>query len=141
MGKIRNASILFSIGSVGYCLLEVMWRGYTHWTMGVTGGFCFLSLYKVNKKMRMRHLWEKCLTGCGIITCFEFCVGILVNKVLHWNVWDYSDQRGNILGQICPQYSILWFFLCMPLCHFTKKMEKLLTSIPSLSFFRQITSK
>jgi len=141
MNKLKNASIVFSIGSIGYCALEIIWRGYTHWTMGVTGGICFLSLYRVNAKMQMKKLWKKCLTGAGIITCVEFSVGILVNKILHWNVWDYSAQKGNILGQVCPLYSILWFFLCMPLCHLSKDVEKLLSSRAPLSFFRQISSK
>jgi len=141
MRKIKNASIIFSIGSVGYCAIEIIWRGYTHWTMGIAGGICFLSLYCVNAKMRMRKLWEKCLAGAIIITCIEFSIGILVNKVLRWNVWDYSTEQGNVLGQICPLYSVLWFFLCMPLCHLSKDIEKLLSSHPFSSFFRQFSSK
>ena len=27
---------------------------------------------------------------------------------LGWGVWDYSGIPGNILGQICPQYTVLW---------------------------------
>jgi len=26
-------------------------------------------------------------------------------------VWDYSDRRWNVYGQICPLYSLLWFVL------------------------------
>ena len=29
-------------------------------------------------------------------------------------VWDYSNQPGNVLGQICPAFGLLWFFI-MPL--------------------------
>lgn len=25
---------LFLTGAAGYCLLEILWRGYTHWAMG-----------------------------------------------------------------------------------------------------------
>ena len=30
------------------------------------------------------------------------------------DVWDYSNQPGNVLGQICPAFGLLWFFI-MPL--------------------------
>lgn len=30
------------------------------------------------------------------------------------DVWDYSNQPGNVLGQICPVFGLLWFFI-MPL--------------------------
>ena len=35
----------------------------------------------------------------------------IVNIILGWNVWDYSNLPGNLLGQICPQFTVLWFFL------------------------------
>ena len=44
----------------------------------------------------------------GRITVLEFCTGCIVNLWLGWGVWDYSGMPGNILGQICPQYMLLW---------------------------------
>lgn len=140
MKRIKPIFFLFSIGAVGYCSLEVLWRGYTHWSMGVTGGMCFLSVFDMNHRLKKHPWWEKCVIGSFMITSIEFLVGLLVNKLLHWNVWDYSARRGNLLGQICPLYSILWFFLCIPLCYFCKKIEKNLFS-PSRQFSRQISSK
>ena len=32
---------VFSIGAAGYSLLEILWRGNTHWTMTLAGGICF----------------------------------------------------------------------------------------------------
>ena len=29
-------------------------------------------------------------------------------SVLGWGVWDYSGLPGNLLGQSCPQYFVLW---------------------------------
>ena len=49
--------------------------------------------------------------GAGIITGLELISGIIVNIILDWNVWDYSNLPGNLLGQICPQFTVLWFFL------------------------------
>mgnify|MGYP003379096088 CR=1 FL=1 len=60
-------------------------------------------------------LWKKCLVGDAVITGVEFCVGCVVNRWLHWNVWDYSQLAGNLLGQICPLYSFLWYLLSAPI--------------------------
>ena len=46
-----------------------------------------------------------------IATILEFITGIIVNIILKWNIWDYSNMFGNILGQICPLFTILWFFV------------------------------
>ena len=37
------------IGSIIYMSLEILWRGYTHWTMGVLGGICFICLGLINE--------------------------------------------------------------------------------------------
>lgn len=49
--------------------------------------------------------------GTIIITLLELIVGTIVNIILGWNVWDYSNLPGNLWGQICPQFTVLWFFL------------------------------
>ena len=59
------------------------------------------------------------------ITCIELIAGIVVNIILGWNVWDYSDIPFNFKGQICLFYSLLWFFLCFPvsgICEYLKIM-------------------
>ena len=48
------------------------------------------------------------LTGTILATTAEFFTGCLVNLHLGWNIWDYSDNWGNILGQICPAYTLAW---------------------------------
>ncbi len=53
-------------------------------------------------------LWQQALIGAGIITLLEFLTGCLVNLWLGWGIWDYSRIPGNILGQICPRYALLW---------------------------------
>ena len=105
---------LFCIGAVGYSLIELLWRGFTHWTMGITGGLCFSLLYGLNQRLKHRILWIRCLTGACLITVIEFITGCLVNLWLRWSVWDYSNLKYNVLGQISLLYSVLWFFLTIP---------------------------
>lgn len=56
-------------------------------------------------------IWLQMLCGSFIITLNEFFTGIIVNLILKWNVWDYSDIPLNIMGQICIPFMILWFIL------------------------------
>lgn len=114
MQKFKEYSAVCVIGSVGYSLIEVLWRGFTHWTMGITGGVGFLMLYLTDLRMEGRGLFQRCLAGSAVLTSVEFISGCLVNCIFQMNVWDYSQRIGNVLGQVCPLYSFLWFLLCIP---------------------------
>lgn len=94
-----------------YGLIEVIFRGYTHWTMLLTGGFVFSVLYFLNLSLKTRSIILRGLIGCAIITLTEFVVGVIVNIIFSMNVWDYSQRPGNVLGQICPKFSACWFIL------------------------------
>ena len=112
----RNSLILkFLIGGTLYGLIEILWRGYTHWTMVLTGGTCFLILSKVFVFFKKYGVVLMATCGAIVITAVELMVGIVANIILKMQVWDYSKLKGNILGQICPQFSFLWFLLCLPL--------------------------
>lgn len=107
--------LLFLIGGGIYMLLEVLWRGYTHWTMFVLGGVCFVVLGLLNE---YRIPWHWCLlrqavVGACIVTAFEFLTGCIVNLWLCWDVWDYSDLPLNLLGQVCVYFFLLWIPLSM----------------------------
>lgn len=102
-------------GGVAYGLLEVMWRGYTHPSMVVTGGICFSLICTLNGRLAHRSLLCRSAACTACVTALEFCVGILVNHVLRMGVWDYSDEWMHLLGQICPLYSCFWFGLCLAL--------------------------
>ena len=42
------------------------------------------------------------------VTAIEFIFGVVFNIWLKMGVWDYSNVPFNIMGQICPMFSILW---------------------------------
>ena len=104
---------VFILGGMAYGLMEVLFRGHTHWSMVITGGACVLTLYLIMDWTMNLPLVVAALAGAGIITFYEFCVGILVNVSFGWHVWDYSSMPGNILGQICPLFTGLWFAMCL----------------------------
>lgn len=124
MQKVVEYGTVFSIGAVGYGIIEILWRGRTHWTMILTGGVCLACIYLNESYNRDAPVWKRCIVGSLIISLSEILVGFVVNMLLGWAVWDYSNQPLNLFGQICPLYSALWFLLCIPatyLCKFLRK--------------------
>lgn len=107
--------ILILIGGLIYSLVEIIYRGYTHWTMILVGGLAFYLIGCLNEHISWNMpLYQQMAIGSIIITLLEFVAGIIVNIILQWNVWDYSNVPFNILGQICLPFSIIWFFLSFP---------------------------
>lgn len=122
--------IIFMVGAAGYSLLEVIWRGYTHWTMAITGGICFIAIWKIAVNLPQWSMMQKCLLGAAVITAIECIVGYIVNIRLHMNVWDYSAMPFNLAGQVCLTYSVLWFLLCIPLMYFGQYLQSFFTRFP-----------
>lgn len=105
---------LFVAGGLLYNVLELFYRGWTHWTMFFLGGLCFIALGAINEVIPWdMPLWRQVLIGAGIITGLEFVTGCIVNLWLGWAIWDYSGMPGNILGQVCPQYAIYWLLVSL----------------------------
>lgn len=104
--------ITFILGCIAYPLLEIAFRGYSHWTMGLTGGICFALLYAIEEAMPDLPWYQRALAGALAITAAELIVGCIVNLWLHWNVWDYSGLRFQFLGQISFTFTAIWFVLC-----------------------------
>ena len=109
MKEIFKHVALVSIGGCIYYAIEILWRGYSHWSMFLLGGICFLFLGMINEVIPWKmELWKQAVIGTVMITFLEFVVGCVVNLWLGWNVWNYSNVPFNILGQICLPYMILW---------------------------------
>lgn len=113
MIRLKNAEkylLLFFFGGVVYGLIEVSFRGYTHWSMIITGGSAVLSLYIINEAIKT-SIFIKAFMGTAVITALEFTVGITVNKVFNMGVWDYTDLPVNFMGQISLIFSLCWYVL------------------------------
>ena len=77
--------------------------------MFLLGGICFVFLGLINEVLSWQMpLWQQMIIGAIGITILEFVTGCIVNLWFGWGVWDYSGFPGNLLGQICPQYFVLW---------------------------------
>lgn len=101
-------TIIFIISGFIYTALELLWRGYTHWTMFVCAGFCGLAMANINNN------WLKfdtdfriqIVASALVCTLMEFIFGMIFNG--DFTIWDYRGLWGTIhwLGD---QVNILFF--------------------------------
>ncbi len=94
----------FLTGAAGYPLLEILYRGRTHYSMALAGG-AGLCLIRLISRLRLPVLMKALLCGSGI-TAIELLCGLIWNK--DHRVWDYRRLPLNFRGQICLPYTLLW---------------------------------
>lgn len=100
-----------SAGALCYGAMEVLSRGFTHISMGLLGGICFVFIGftgSLRRKDRLTLLQQ--LVLCTMfITVSELLCGLIANEAMGLGIWDYSDVPLNYKGQICLPFSVLWF--------------------------------
>ena len=130
--KIPCSLELFCLGGGIYNLIEVVWRGYTHWSMFLVGGACFQIMGKIQNSEKFKHLLSKCALCSAAVTGIEFVSGCVFNLGFKLNVWDYSQMPLNLMGQVCALYTVLWgplSIVARPIYRFLS--EKLHTALPA----------
>lgn len=115
MRQIAKYSFLFLVGGLIYYAIEYIYVGYSHPSMYILGGICFISIGLLNEYYKYEmSLVSQMLISSLIITALEFIGGLIINKWLKLNVWDYSFMPYNLMGQINLFSSVLWFLLSLP---------------------------
>lgn len=101
--------IIFIAGAIIYMGLEMLWRGYTHWTMGVVAGIATILIGLINEIVpKDTPLLVQAPIASLIITELEYISGEILNVCLGLNIWDYSQMPLNVDGQVCLPASLLW---------------------------------
>jgi uncharacterized membrane protein len=86
-------------------------------------------IYKIPFMQNIKFLPLLMLMGGIIATASEFGYGILVNKVLKLNIWDYSHMKIKLFGRVIPLHImgqieifhiILWLLLTPFVCYFSE---------------------
>lgn len=108
MKHLKKYSLLFILGAVGYASIEIIFRGFTHWSMAIAGGLCFILFSVVSELFRERSIFLRAAVSALCVTAVEFIFGVVFNLWLGMGVWDYSDRAFNILGQVCPAFTVIW---------------------------------
>ena len=105
---------LFIVGGFSYFYMEIIFRGFSHFSMIICGGFAFILCGLIDQVIKYNlSLISQMLISTCIITVLELITGYIVNIRLHLNVWDYSRLPYNFHGQICAAYSFLWLLLSL----------------------------
>ena len=124
MNYVVIISTLFVIGSLGGWVIELFFRRFVSqkkWMNPgfLTGpylpiyGFGVIVLYAVsNIPLGIDgHIWDVIIRiiiiGVGM-SLIEFFAGLIFIKGLGIKLWDYSNRKGNIMGIICPFFSLIW---------------------------------
>lgn len=124
MKYIVLTSTLFVIGSLLGWIIELFFRRFVSqkkWMNPgfLTGpylpiyGFGVLVLYGVSNlnfgitNQAVDIILHVLIIGVGM-TVIEFIAGLIFIKGLKIKLWDYSNRKGNIMGIICPTFSVIW---------------------------------
>lgn len=112
--------LLWSWGGTVYFLLEVAFKTLTghperiSWTMLVVAILLTIPVERAGEQLPWAvPLWLQALVCAALVTAVELLAGCIINLWLGWDVWDYTSMPGNLWGQICPQYSAIWWMLCL----------------------------
>ena len=117
-------STLFVIGSLIWWIIELFFRRFVSqkkWMNPgfLTGpylpiyGFGVLALYAVSNiplgiTNQIVDIIVRILIIGVAMTVVEFIAGLIFIKGLKVKLWDYSKRKGNIMGIICPSFSLIW---------------------------------
>lgn len=117
-------STLFVIGSLLGWIIELFFRRFISqkkWMNPgfLTGpylpiyGFGVLLLYGVsNLSLGITNevldiIVHVFIIGFGM-TAIEFIAGLIFIRCFKIRLWDYTNRKGNIMGVICPMFSLIW---------------------------------
>ena len=122
--SIWKRGLIFLTGGMAYYGMELLWRGRSHISMFAAGGLCLLLIGHLGEIEPKLPLPLRIVTGTLVITTVELGMGLLVNR--GYDVWDYRGLPGNLWGQICPQFILLWLPLSWFAIAVYEKMKKLM---------------
>ena len=119
-GRWVLSMLLWFFGGTLYFLLEVAFKTITghperiSWTMLVVAILLTVPVERCGAQLPWScPLWLQALCCAALVTAVELVSGLFLNLWLGLDIWDYTDLPGNFLGQICPQYSAVWWVLCL----------------------------
>lgn len=119
-GRRVLSMLLWSWGGTVYFLLEVAFktlRGEPEqisWTMLVVAMILTIPVERCGEQLPWEvPLWLQALVCALLVTAVELAAGVILNIWLGLDIWDYSHLPFNLWGQICPQFSAVWWFLCL----------------------------
>lgn len=122
--------LFFLYSFIGWCA-EVLYaalrrrqfvnRGFVNSPLCPIYGFGAV-LYAVFLQELTGNLFFLFLGGMLMATVLEYSTGMVMEKIFHKKLWDYSGIRHNIGGYVCLRYSLLWGILAVLTLLFTNSL-------------------
>ena len=120
-------STLFVIGSLFGWVIELLFRRFVSQKKWMNPGFLngpYLPIYGFgvtllygisNIPLGINHALVDVIVRIVIIgigmTLIEFIAGLIFIKGFGVKLWDYSNRKGNIMGIVCPTFSLIWIIV------------------------------
>ena len=124
MKYIVIVSTLFVIGSLIGWVTEVLFRRFVSSKRWINPGFLMgpylpiygfgvsvlyaISNFEFGIENKIADVAVKVILIGAMMTLIEFIAGLIFIKGMKIKLWDYSKRRGNIMGIICPAFSLIW---------------------------------
>lgn len=113
MKKISEYILLWAIGGCLYYLFEILFRGFSHWSMFFLGGICMIFCTWQGQTLHWEDpLWIQILRCTVFVTSMEFITGIILNQWCGLEIWNYEGQPFQLFGQICLPFAVIFSGLC-----------------------------
>jgi len=132
--------LVFSIGSLSGWIIELIYRTFVSQKRLVNPGFLsgpYLPLYGFGVfalyllSIPDMSLWYRALFFFLATTILEWITGEFFLKAFNLRLWDYSTQKWNYKGLICPLFSVFWTILALGFYFFAfPPLQRLVTIAP-----------
>lgn len=98
--------VIFSVFKTGKLVNRGLAKGPFCPIYGVGICACYLLFGRVESFVLLA------LFSMAVATLVEFTVGVFLYRTLGERLWDYREEKGNILGYVCPRFSLIWGVVC-----------------------------
>ena len=110
--KLIRWTIMGTIGGFLFYGIGLLYQGRTKISMFILAFILFVIIDIVNEFFTFEMgLLKQSFIACLCITVSQYLLGLFLNKLMGLNIWDYSEFSFNFQGQICLDFSFLWYFL------------------------------
>jgi len=99
-------------------------------------GFGLLFIYLIS--LPQLHIAYRIILFFVSTTVLEYLTGVFFLKVFKLRLWNYSNNKFNIGGYICPRFSIYWTILSMVFYYFIVPLLLILINTFSSFFYYQL---
>ena len=107
---VKEVLIVVIMGCV-YTNIEMIFRGHTHPSMIIVGGLCGAFAGIINDITPKMKMYKQCILSAVFITLIEYISGYILNIKLELEIWNYTNLKYNLNGQISLLFSFIWIFL------------------------------